>query len=102
MFGQSERTLADDSSREGGIPQVLNLMNGEVQRVLTDSKSLLMRDTIAHGSAASKVEALYRAFYGRTPTMNETTRIQKAMRDGLSLNDVTWALFNSPEFLFVQ
>jgi hypothetical protein len=43
MFGQSDRQIADSSSDEGSIPQVLMLMNGEAQKVIGQSDSLVIQ-----------------------------------------------------------
>jgi hypothetical protein len=32
MFGQSDRQVADGNSLEGGVPQVLMMLNGDVQK----------------------------------------------------------------------
>ncbi|HYG76693.1 MAG TPA: DUF1549 domain-containing protein [Planctomycetota bacterium] len=102
MFGQSDRTTADDSSVEGGVPQVLMQMNGDVQDVIGSQESLAMRHASAKKTPAEQIEALYISFLGRKPTPAQLSTLQNAMAKGMTLSEVSWVLFNSREFLFVQ
>jgi hypothetical protein len=102
MFGQSDRQLADGASLEGGVPQVLMLMNGDVQRVIQSDLSHVLKDAAKQGSPEHKVESLYYSFLGRRPTIPEAQMAARTLTDGLKLGDLTWALFNSREFIFVQ
>lgn len=102
MFGQSARALADDGSREGSIPQSLMLMNGDIQDVISDKRSLVIRETVKARRPDRQVQSLYRSFYSRPPTEAEARRIKEAMAGGMKLKDLAWVLFNTPEFLFVQ
>ncbi|MEM1295723.1 MAG: DUF1549 domain-containing protein [Verrucomicrobiota bacterium] len=102
MFGQSARELADDSSREGNIPQTLMLMNGDFQSLLTGRDSQLMRTVSQHRNPQDQIEELYLSFFNRNPTREENVRVEAAMKDGASLGELVWVLFNTPEFMFVQ
>lgn len=102
MFGQSSREIADDGSLEGNIPQTLMLMNGGFQELLTDQDSLLMQGSAQRSGISDTIEALYQSFFSRPPSPDESQLIMTAMKKGTSLQDLTWTLFNTPEFLFVQ
>ena len=102
MFGQSSREIVNDSSREGSIPQTLMLMNGEVQFMLSDRQSRLTKKLRESGGFEPAVQFLFLSFFGRPPSPDEQSAIKDALEQGMKKDDLTWALFNSTEFLFVQ
>jgi hypothetical protein len=102
MFGQSSRELVNDSSAEGSIPQTLMLMNGSVQFMLSSPQSRLSVKLKKSGGFEPAVQFLFLSFFGRPPSPDEIGAIKEAMKEGMKKEDLTWALFNSTEFLFVQ
>ncbi len=102
MFGQSDRQIADSNSDEGSIPQVLMLMNGEAQHVLRNNRSLVLSTALQEDGQEQKIAALYYSFFSRKPTAEEMATAKQALADGLTLEDLTWVLFNTREFVFVQ
>ena len=102
MFGQSSRDLVNDSSVEGSIPQALMLMNGGVQRLLYDRDARLSKMLRKSGDFKSAVQFLFLSFFCRPPTPDEMNAIEQALAQGMKKEDLSWALFNSTEFLFVQ
>ena len=102
MFGQSSRDLVNDSSFEGSIPQSLMLMNGGVQNLLYDREARLSKMLKRSGDFKAAVQFLFLSFFCRPPTPDEMNTIEQAIAEGMKKEDLTWALFNSTEFLFVQ
>lgn len=102
MFGQSDRTVADDGSLEGGIPQILMLMNGSVQELIASDTAIAFKAAAGKPTTQEQAMSLYVSFLGRTPTPRELTTIQRAFQNGMNLSELTWMLFNSREFIFVQ
>ena len=102
MFGQSDRQIADTNSREGGVPQVLMMMNGDVQKCIASAQSMVLRDAAKQTAPEQQVESLYFSFLGRRPTIAETQTARRVFTEGLKLADLTWVLFNSREFIFIQ
>ena len=102
MFGQSDRQIADTNSREGGVPQVLMMMNGDVQKCIASDQSMVLRDAAKQKTPEQQVESLYFSFLGRRPTIPETQTARRVFGEGLKLPDLTWVLFNSREFIFIQ
>ena len=102
MFGQSSRDLVNDSSVEGSIPQALMLMNGGVQHLLYDKEARLSMMLKRSGDFKSAVQFLFLSFFCRPPTPDEMNTIEQALAEGMKKDDLSWALFNSTEFLFVQ
>lgn len=102
MFGQSDRQIADSSSEEGSIPQVLMLMNGEAQRVIGEDDSLAVKTAAAQEKPEQQVESLYLSFLSRKPNADELGNAVAALGNDLTLRDLTWVLFNAREFMFVE
>jgi hypothetical protein len=102
MFGQSSRDLVNDGSTEASIPQSLMLMNGDVQYMLSDPQSRLSVKLKKSGGLQAAVQFLFLSFFGRPPSPDEIGAIKEAMQKDMTQADLTWALFNSTEFLFVQ
>ncbi|MDY3563345.1 DUF1549 and DUF1553 domain-containing protein [Gemmata sp. JC673] len=87
------------------ILQSLALMNGAVTAELTDPATSPALQAVAGApflDAAAKVEALYLAALGRTPTAEESAAAVKHLARGAdagpALADVLWALLNGSEF----
>jgi adenine-specific DNA glycosylase len=102
MFGQSDRQIADSNSEEGSVPQVLMLMNGEAQKVMRNPRSLVLATALKQETPEAKVESLYLSFLSRRPTAAEMAAAKEGLAGGLTAADLTWVLFNSREFVFVQ
>ncbi|HRH97577.1 MAG TPA: DUF1553 domain-containing protein, partial [Prosthecobacter sp.] len=102
MFGQSDRQIADSQSEEGSIPQVLMLMNGEAQRVIGQDDSLVVKTAAAQKTPEKQVESLYLSFFSRKPHADELSNLVAALGNGLTMRDLTWVLFNTREFVFVE
>ncbi|GEP43047.1 DUF1549 domain-containing protein [Brevifollis gellanilyticus] len=102
MFGQSDRQIADSNSEEGSVPQVLMLMNGEAQEVLSSRQAMAVSAAEKQESAQGQVESLYLSFFSRKPTAEELKSIYEDINNGLKPGDLAWVLFNSREFVFVQ
>jgi Protein of unknown function (DUF1549)/Protein of unknown function (DUF1553) len=103
-FGQSQRLLIDGGSKAGSVPQVLMLMNGKAQQMLTDKGSLLFKTMEKVNNPADKVEAVFLSVLSRKPTLAEKDiakrGIESAGADGFS--NLIWALINTREFMFIQ
>jgi hypothetical protein len=102
MFGQSDRQISDGGSLEGSVPQVLSLMNGKVQAVLANEKSQVLKDAALRSSTEEKIDSLYFSFFSRHATPSELSIVKRAIGTGMKLPELTWVLFNSREFIFVQ
>ncbi len=103
-FGQSPRQLIDGGSRAGSVPQVLMMMNGGAQEMLTNRQSLIFRAMDKIEDPAGKTEALFLSVMSRKPTEQE---LQIAKREVEANGEqgyanVIWALINTREFIFIQ
>ena len=102
VFGQGDRLLADSATNDGSVPQVLQLMNGNVGRLVSDVKSHAVVAAYAEKSREAQITSLYLAYLSRRPNAREMTIAGKGLSDGLNLADLAWALANTREFLFIQ
>ncbi len=103
-FGQSDRHLADGSVKDGSVPQVLVMMNGKAQQMMTDKDSLMFRNIAKNASGPDKMEAIFLSILNRRATMKEKQILVKDQQKSgeKSYADVIWALINSREFTFIQ
>ena len=102
QFGQSDRQICDNSSDEGHVPQVLMMMNGPAQDVIGSPRSLVVQTALKQTTPDAQIESLYVSFFCRKPKANEVATAKEALAGGLSLHDLTWVLFNTREFIFVE
>ncbi len=100
LFGQSDRLVSDTNTTDGSVPQMLQLMNGPVQEMITGSSITLVTANKAT-TPADQISSLYLGFLSRPPSPDETTKATAAMASGLGLSDLAWVLLNSREFLFI-
>lgn len=102
-FGQSPRNLIDGSSKIGSVPQILMMMNGKAQEMLTSNDSLIFRTMEKVKAPTEKVEALFLSVLSRRPTMSEKEIAKRALSQGDDgYANMIWALINTREFMFIQ
>lgn len=102
-FGQSDRNLIDGRSKEGSVPQVLMMMNGKAQEMLTNPDSLIFRNMNKVSSPADRVEAMFLSILSRRPTLREKDIAKRALSEGEDgYASMIWALINTREFSFIQ
>ena len=101
LFGQSDRLVSDTNTTDGSVPQMLQLMNGPVQEVISGG-STAVAAAMKAATPADQVASLYLSFLGRQPSSRESAKSVAALGNGLTISDIAWVLLNSREFLFVQ
>lgn len=103
-FGQSDRLVLDDNSLEGTLPQVLLMMNGAPQEMLTNKDSLVLRAIAKAASPTDKVETLFLSVLNRRPTLREKEMAKRLLSDGpeSAYANMIWGLVNTREFYFIQ
>ena len=101
MFGQSSREIVNDSSREGSI-QTLMLMNVSSVHAFRPTVQAYQKTQRERRVRARRSVSFSQFLFGRPPSPDEQAAIKDALEQGMKKDDLTWALFNSTEFLFVQ
>jgi hypothetical protein len=103
-FGQSARDLIDGSTNIGNVPQVLMMMNGKAQQMLTSRDSLIFRNMDKVKDPSEKVERMFMSIMNRRPTLQEKDISKRELsasgEEGYS--NMIWALINTREFIFIQ
>ena len=102
LWGQGDRLLADSATNDGSVPQVLQMMNGSVGKLVADVRSAAVMDATKEKAPDAQVTSLYLSYLSRRPTAKELSAASKSLADGLALTDLAWVLANTREFLFVQ
>ena len=103
-FGQSDRDVIENAVANASVPQALQLLNSPLSVAIHNPNSVLGTQLIGAAMPESKLDLVYRAMLTRRPTQREVERIltdyQKHGEE--TVEDLVWALLNSPQFLFIQ
>ena len=102
LWGQGDRLLADSATNDGSVPQVLQMMNGSVGRLVSDTRAEAVMAAEAAKTPEAQVRSLYLSFLARRPTSAELTAATRSLGDGLAVTDLAWVLANTREFLFIR
>ncbi len=102
LWGQGDRLLADSATNDGSVPQVLQMMNGSVGKLVSDVRSAAVLDAMKAKTPEGEVTSLYLSYLSRKPSNKELISATKSLQGGLALTDLAWVLANTREFLFVQ
>lgn len=103
IFGQSDRELIENSSRDASVPQALALMNSDLLIAVMSRDSQLMHAISRQADSEAKLETAYLALLARKPTERERTAWHNAQAGGLdSMEDLVYALVNTTRFLFIE
>jgi hypothetical protein len=104
-FGGSDREQIEGSHKQASVTQVLNLLNGYVEKSILNKKDALVLNTVKNaGSKEDQIETAFLSILNRKPDAKETRNIKDALQKSGSnfYKDIVWVLINSHEFLFVQ
>lgn len=106
-FGRPDPNQDPPCERGGDttVVQALHLMNSPgLQRKVTSDEGRAATLAASAKSPSEIVEELYCSAYGRLPTESERAACVALFKPGVSrrqaVEDLTWALLNTPEFLF--
>ena len=105
QFGGSDRQQIDNSNSEPNTTQVLNMLNGFVEKNILANKGAdfieLMKD---EGSKNKQIENVFLSILSRKPNSRELTDLKGFLDEGdnNSYKHVAWILLNSHEFIFIQ
>jgi hypothetical protein len=103
-FGQSNRQIIENSTREATVSQALSLMNGPLYEKITKEKTQLMQRFSGASNDEGRMNALFYSLFARKPTEQEkaivTETIAEKGKNGWK--HIMWALLNTREFVFIQ
>jgi len=105
QFGGSDKLQIDNSNSEPNTTQVLNLLNGFVEKNILANKGAdfieLMKD---EKSKTKQIENVFLSILNRKPSSAELRDLKGFIDEGdaNSYKHVAWILLNSHEFIFIQ
>ena len=103
QFGGSDREQIDNSSKEPNTPQVLNLLNGFVERnILRKKDADFMEQMQSEKVKTKQVESVFLSILSRKPTTQEFNSLKRIIDKPDGFKHVSWILLNSHEFIFVK
>ena len=95
-----------ERTQDSAVVQTLHLMNSErmFSDIQNDSGNAAKLAASDHGTS-ELANRLYRMIYGRNPTSQETELVTDVLNDEkvdrrTSVEDLMWAMINTPEFVF--
>lgn len=103
IFGQSDRELIENSSRDASVPQALTMMNSDLLKTVMSADTQLMLSIKRAPDSEAQLDAAYLALLSRRPTDHERDVWHKAQAAGLdSIEDLIYALINTRRFVFIE
>jgi hypothetical protein len=104
-FGQSARNLVGESTTEANMAQILEVMNGHVEKMVVSKQGASVYDELKKGTnEADKTTNIYNAILSRPPSDEEMNMLMRDVIDGSSesYQNLVSALISTHEFMFVQ
>ncbi len=104
QFGQSDHESIEAASRDGNVPQVLQMFNGNITHGLLEGKSLLFEQVTSAKDRDGRIDVIFLSILNRKPSSGERQAAvaEITKNDNAGYGNVIWALVNTREFLFVQ
>jgi len=103
-FGASGRETVADAHTDPSVPQVLYLLNGPGFAQVMSKNSELSKNLAKAKDDKDKVETLYLSILSRYPAPTEMAVAMKELKASgpKGIENLTWVLMNSREFLFIR
>jgi hypothetical protein len=103
QFGGSDKALIENSNFEATTPQVLNLLNGFVEkRIINNKNADFMKQMAQEKRETGKIEDIFMSILNRKPNSAEMRLLKKYIDEPNGARHVAWILMNSHEFIFIR
>ena len=103
LYGQSDREIVDNGSRDASVMQALTMMNGSLFRNLTSAFSLISREVREEKSPEAVLDTLYLSTLSRHATDKEKEVLLPVVSGSAEgKGDALWTILNTRQFLFIQ
>lgn len=103
QFGGSDKQSIENSNSEPNTTQVLNLLNGFVERnILNNKKADFIKSMVAEKNNVKQIEDVFLSTLGRKPTSLELRELKGLLNEPDGYKHVAWILLNTHEFMFVK
>ena len=103
IFGQSERMLLEQATREANATQVLSMLNGEVEKLVVGNYGAHIHKLSQDGTPQDRIRSLFYGILSRAPSDAEMELMEAEVeeRGKQGYRNVASALVNCREFIFV-
>lgn len=103
QFGGSDKALIENSNFEATTPQVLNLLNGFVEKRIVNNKNAdFMKQMAQEKRETGKIEDIFMSILNRKPNSSEMRLLKKYIDEPNGAKHIAWILMNSHEFIFIR
>ena len=103
QFGGSDKLAIENSNSEPNTTQVLNLLNGFVEKnILNNKKADFIKSMQAEKNSVKQIEDVYMSVLARKPTSQELRELKDILKKENGYKHVAWILLNTHEFMFIQ
>ncbi len=103
QFGGSDKLAIENSNSEPNTTQVLNLLNGFVEKnILNNKKADFIKSMQAEKNNVKKIEDVFLSTLTRKPNSAELKELKIVLDGDDGFKHVAWILLNTHEFMFVK
>lgn len=103
QFGGSDKQLIENSNFEATTPQVLNMLNGFVEkRIINNKNADFMKQMAEENRTTGKIEDIFMSILNREPNPKEMKLLKKYIDKPNGAKHIAWILMNSHEFIFIR
>ncbi|MFZ4765279.1 MAG: DUF1549 domain-containing protein [Roseimicrobium sp.] len=102
QYGQSDREIVENSSRDASVMQALTMMNGSLFRNLVSPFSVISRAVRTSSNDDEAIDAIYLSTLTRHATDEEKALLRGVVAPGVEgKGDALWTVLNTRQFLFI-
>ena len=103
QFGGSDKLAIENSNSKPNTTQVLNLLNGFVEKnILGNKRADFIKSMQAEKNDVKRIENVFLATLGRKPTSFEVRELKQMIDIPDGYKHVAWILLNTHEFMFIK
>lgn len=103
QFGGSDKQSIENSNSEPNTTQVLNLLNGFVEKnIINNKKADFIKSMVAEKNNIKQIEDVFLSTLCRKPTSAELNDLKRLLDDPDGYKHVAWILLNTHEFMFIR
>ena len=105
QFGQSDREVIENASKDSDVTQVLSILNGHVEKQIASNGSAKIFKVVNDATTdAEKIDRIFISILSRRPSPEEKELFlnEFKMDRGAAVRNAVAALISTAEFMFIQ
>ena len=105
QFGQSDREVIENASKDSDVTQVLSILNGHVEKQISSNGSSKIFKVVNDATTdAGKIDRIFISILSRRPSPEEKELFlnEFKMDRGAAVRNAVAALISTAEFMFIQ